>query len=105
MRAFLYARDERTPLVRVITHRHELVPRFLHEADIKLRGVVTDVDAALCHHTNRERMDRGLFRSGALCLETVAGHRPQKSFRHLTTGGVVRTQEEDALLVHLAPPM
>ena len=60
-------------LVRVVADRDEVVDRCLHRLGQYLRGVPADVDAPLRHHSDGERMHRGLLGAGTLGVETIAG--------------------------------
>src|SRR5215831_2191945 len=60
------ARHDRAALVRVVANGDETVDPCLHRFGQYLRGVPADVDAALCHHADRERMHRSLLGAGAL---------------------------------------
>src|SRR6185503_13480446 len=97
-------RKYRARLVRGVTHRDDVVPRLLHELVDDLRRVAAEIDADVGHGSSRERMNTRGLRPRARRLEPIARQRAKKTFGHLTPGGVVRAEEEDSLLVHIALP-
>src|SRR5262249_36429638 len=98
-------RKHRTCLVGGVTYRDHIVPRLLRECVDELRRVPAEIDAGLGHGSHRERMNTCGLSSGARDLEAVCRQRAEKSLGHLTPCGVVRTEEEDSLLVHAAVSM
>ncbi len=59
-------------------------------------GTMTgDIDADFRHHFNRQRMNVShRFGSGALYIQQVPGSLPQNTFRHVTTTGVSRAENQ-----------
>ena len=59
--------------------------------------LVTDVDAALRHDGERQRMQVAGHRAGAVRLEGLACQGAQQGFGHLAAGAVGAGEEEDFL--------
>src|SRR6185437_15170707 len=88
MKPLGHAEEYRTALFRVATDGDYVVELFAIKFLHMLRTVPTDINPKLAHCGNRFRANSAWSRAGTFDVKPVTSIVAQKSFSHLTAGGM-----------------